>query len=112
MTITTPALVLGKCQRCMTLQGHGTRVCRSCLSTKFTEETVPAIGIVLGTTIIRRPPAGSNADGAYAVVSLRLDAGPQYTGRLKSINEVCRPGDRVHATKTQDGILQFEKAME
>lgn len=112
MTGGTLTLELGKCRRCGALQGPGTYACRSCLSTEFTGEEVPAIGTVLGTTVIRRPPAGIKADGPYGVVSLRLDAGPQYTGRLNSIDESCQPGDRVHATQIRDGVLQFEKVGE
>ncbi len=112
MTAGTLTIRLGKCLRCGTLQGPDAQVCRDCLSTEFTDQEVPAIGTVIGMTVIRRPPAGIKADGAYGIVSLRLDAGPQLTGRLNSIDETCSPGDRVHATTARDGILQFERVKE
>lgn len=112
MTAGTMSVPLTRCRRCGTRESFCPQVCRACFSSDFEAENQPAIGTVISSTVIRRPPARFQADGPYAIVSLRLDSGPQVTGRLKDIETACAPGDRVHATSARGDVLLFERLTE
>lgn len=84
-----------RCAACGARDAGPRILCPSCHGAEFDIEKVPGTGTLVSWTVIRRPPAGMEAGGPYAVAVVWLDAGVTVTGRLLGAQESIQPGARV-----------------
>jgi uncharacterized OB-fold protein len=99
-----------RCARCGRLDAGPRDICAGCYETALQRETTPGTGALVSWTMIRRPPAAFRQEGAYAVAVVELDAGVKVTGRLEAPDERMRPGTRVIAAATHNGVPVFRAA--
>jgi uncharacterized OB-fold protein len=75
------ALHVSACTRCGALDPGGRASCAGC-GGALAPRAVSGRGTLVSWTIVRRPPAGFDADGPYAVALIELAEGMRITARL------------------------------
>ena len=75
------ALHLSACTGCGVLDPGGRASCPFC-GGAFVPRAVSGRGTLVSWTLVRRPPAGFDADGPYAVALIELEEGVRITARL------------------------------
>ena len=61
-------------------------------------------GTLVSWTLVRRPPAGCDADGPYAVALVELDEGVRVTARLERHNPEPELGQRMMVSAVVGGV--------
>lgn len=91
------ALQLAACTVCDVLDPGGRASCPIC-GGELAPRALSGRGTLLSWTLVRRPPAGFDADGPYAVALVELDEGVRVTARLDRLD--CEPaiGARVRVS--------------
>lgn len=104
------------CRACGALDPGPRELCTRCGSTDLESTRVPGTGILVSSTVIRRPAAAFRDEGAFEVGVIDLDAGPRITARLIPSGMLSRgatqpaniePGQRVSLTGQRGEILYF-----
>jgi hypothetical protein len=88
------ALHVSACTRCGALDPGGRASCPGC-GGELTPHAVSGRGTLLSWTLVRRPPAGFDADGPYAVALIELDEGVRITARLAPYEPATELGAHV-----------------
>jgi len=103
------AFTMPACGACGALDAGGRESCAGCGGT-LAPRPVSGRGTLLAWTLIRRPPAGFDAEGPYAVALIALDEGVRLTARLAAHEPQPPAGARVRLARDAGGaaIAQLE----
>ncbi len=99
-----------RCTTCGRLDPGPRELCTSCQAGPLDAAEVPATGILVSWTMIRRPPTAFRDEGEYAVAVVALNAGVQITGRLTFAGDGPPPGIWVVAAETNGDVPVFQVA--
>lgn len=88
------ALHVSACTRCGALDPGGRASCSGC-GGELAPRAVSGRGTLLSWTLVRRPPAGFDADGPYAVALIELAEGVRITARLVPYDPAMELGAHV-----------------
>jgi uncharacterized OB-fold protein len=97
------AFHVSACARCGALDPGGRASCPGC-GGELLSRAVSGRGSLLSWTIVRRPPAGFDAGGPYAVALVELDEGVRVTARLERHDPEPMLGQRVMVSAVAGGV--------
>ena len=96
-------LTVPACTACGALDPGGRATCAGC-GGALAPRAVSGRGTLLTWTVIRRPPAGHDADGPYAVALVALEEGVRITARLARHEPEPAPGAPVRVSAGPGGV--------
>lgn len=106
----TVAIDVWGCDDCGTLDSGSRILCPSCFGSNRSPKKVPGEGNLVTWTTIRKPPSGFDADGAYIVAIVNLDAGLHVSGRLIAESDEPSAQERVRAVNnSHQATVTFER---
>lgn len=97
-----------RCPECDELYGRPPAACRECGSERFDDETLPGLGHLYASTVIRVP--GSDRQGQEPFVVGLVDVGDNETVRVTARIEGerrLRPDTTVAFVESRDGTYVF-----
>lgn len=97
-----------RCESCGALDPGPREICPNCLSPRLRPHQVAGEGVLVSSTVVRRPPRSQDGNGPYAVAAVRLDSGVRITVRLAE-PEAVLPGTPMRVMRREAEFLVFEK---
>ena len=105
-SLTVEKIQIWKCKDCGKIEPTRSFVCTDCHSRNSEIGFIDSTGIVVASTIIRRPAAGTNFEGPICLCVVKLEADVLVSGHF------CRPetvssGSRVFAFEYNNDVPIF-----
>ena len=104
-SLTIEKIQIWKCKDCGKIEPTRSFVCTDCHSRNSEIGFIDSTGIVVASTIIRRPAAGTNFEGPICLCVVKLEADVLVSGHF------CRPetasGSRVFAFEYNNDVPIF-----